>query len=358
MLKEIWKWVLNQQEEKRINEIVNKIKIEIPGFRKGGKLPPKQIVIMHLLKPKYFQMLSKNSICLIEGLEEIYNIPIMSEEELKLIENIPPSHILIKLLSEKEEEKATSLFHYWKEEYGDEGMQKLEEERQVAMEEWLISSKKENQVNESFIENSSIDFKKMEKINKRLEQKIKSLQEELEHSHLKYKIYKEVQEEKEKLTKNEYQQLKLEYIQLQKDHQNNMSLYEVEKLEWQNDKLALLGQVEELQKELRKIEANVLKQNYEKCNQEKKVQKKIYLLGNPHNQSIFLNCPFEVKIVERSEINQVDFADCQEIWGLSYKLDSQIIKNIQKQTDKPVKKIETFKQLKRELEKGLENFEK
>ncbi|WBF57614.1 hypothetical protein HXV90_18180 [Lysinibacillus sp. JK80] len=145
MLKEIWKWVLNQQEDQQISEIVNTVQVVIPGFRKGSKLPPKHIMIMQLLKPKYIQRMANSSISLSGELDEAYDFLNMSDKELESIKNIPPSLILLKLLSGKEEDKAITLFDCWKREHGEEGLQKMEEERKTVMETWLTSVKKDNE---------------------------------------------------------------------------------------------------------------------------------------------------------------------------------------------------------------------
>lgn len=302
------------------------------------------------------------SISLSEELEEEYDLMTMSDQELKSIANIPPSLILLKLLSEKEEDKAISLFNCWKVEHGEEGLRKLEEERQTAMEVWLTSAKKDNEEKTSSnqeIKTSSKEGKKWDKIQKKLEQKLKFLQEELEQLQLEYKAYRDEQKEKVREEKIEYHRLKTEYGQLQQEHRNKILAYQVEKDEWQKEKVALLNQVEMLQKEKSKWHANFLsKESKLENEQEKKVKRKIYLLGNPHNRSIFLNCPFDVTIVERRELDEVDFTDCQEIWGLTYKLDPQLLKHVQRQTNISIKKIETFQQLKQEIEKGREEFAK
>lgn len=359
MSKEIWKWVLTQQSEDRLSEIVNVIKAEIPGFRKGSKLPPNKIIIMNLMKPQNLQKLAKSSISVSEQFNNINDIPKMSMEELKSINDIPPSLVLMKLLTENKEDKAISLFQHWRETYKEEDLLKIEQDCISAIKEQHIQVDHVDQlINEPIKEDTGKELKKLEKMNKKLEQKIKKLHGELDFSNMKYKKQLVEQEEKKKIRDNEYQQLQAEYVQLQKNYNTVIEEFEIEKVEWKKNELSFINEISQLQKEMKKIEISTYNQKSEIEIQDKKAHKKIYLLGNPHNQSIFINCPIEVKIVERSEIDTVDFDDCQEIWGLTYKLDSQIINNLQIETGKSIKKIEIFEQLKKELEKGLEKFEK
>lgn len=362
VLKEIWKWVLNQQEDQQISEIVNTVQVVIPGFRRGSKLPPKHIMIMQLLKPKYIQRMANSSISLSGELDEAYDFLNMSDKELESIKNIPPSLILLKLLSGKEEDKAITLFDCWKREHGEEGLQKMEEERKTVMETWLTSVKKDNEKKESFkeeLEASSKEGGKWEKIQKKLERKLKILQDDFEQLQSEYKAYQDEKKEKEKEEKKEYQLLKTEYNQLQQEYKSEKLSYHVAKENWEKEKVALLLQIETIQNEKIQCYSNLLNQENKLENEkDRKTMRKIYLLGNPHNSSIFLNCPFDVKIVERKELDKVDFTDSHEIWGLTYKLDPQLLKNVQRQTNISIKKIETFQQLKQEIEKGREEYAK
>lgn len=364
MSKAIWKWVLHQQGDQKLSEVMNIIQAEIPGFRKGTRLPPRPMIIMHLMKPKNLERMANTSITMHRIVEEEYDLLTMTERELLGITNIPPSLILLKLLSEKEEDKANSLFEHWKVELGEAGLLKLEKDRQVAMEAWVASKENDKEMEAppfqaESSQTASKDARKWEKVQKKLEQKLQTLQEELEKLQLEYRIYKDEQKEKEKEEKREYHRLKTEHGQLQHEHRTKILAYQVEKEEWKKEREGLLHQIETLEKETKHWKATLLtKEQKQVIKQEKKVKRKIYLLGNPHNRTIFQDCPYEVTIVEREEIGEVDFTKCQEIWGLTYKLDPQLLQSVQKQTKTFVKKIETFQQLKEEIEKGREEIAK
>lgn len=362
MEKDIWKWVFQQLEEDKLSELCKKIPINVPGFRKGASLPPRSLVITQLLKPKNLNKIATIKIVLNEEIELTYPLVSMDEQDLLAIADLPPSLILHKLLSEQEIEKARFLFDRLLEGNGEKGFLKLEDERKEAMKKRFFDNESAKDVPTETNLSSEQGDRKWEKIQKKLDHKIQTLLDRADKIQSEYSTFREEQNKRHQADIKALQQAKSEYGIVLKQSQNNALSFQKEKDEWQKEKKYLLEQIAELEKERSWLHASLLQSQMpkkaEQDEQSLSKKKKIFLLGNPHNNSIFKNCPFDVTVIEREQLEKMDYSHCQEIWGLTYKLDPQVILNIQEQVSVTIKRIETFQQLRKEIEKGCEEHEK
>ncbi|MED4455129.1 hypothetical protein [Metabacillus fastidiosus] len=365
MENQVWKWVLNQQDESELKHLINQLKVKIPGFRKGS-IPKnlKPLVINYLLKPATLTRLSRRKIELHKEMQDKYKFHVMSVEELKNIQDVSPSLILYKLLTEDEGERASSLFVDLLENYGEEGLRELQQERETKMKE--IYFKEDNNENEIILEPAKekldeskvIQDRKTEKISKKLDEKIKSLQFELEKVQSEFKEYREKQKNEQSEKNKQIQKLKEESGLMTKNIEHINSKYREEKIIWELEKNNLILELKKVKEENKSLRDNFLDR---RDNFTTKVglteKKKIYVVGNPRNNRILENAPYELVVVERNEVTEVDWSECDEIWVLMYKIDHRVIADLSSLVKRKLKFFETFQDFKQEIEKGREIYE-
>ncbi|CAG9623291.1 hypothetical protein [Sutcliffiella rhizosphaerae] len=360
MEKELWKWILQQLSDERLKGLCEELRVQVRGFRRGGNIPHhlRPLMIAEVLKQKNFTNLTtKTSVTFHEKLEKKYSFIDMDENALVGIEDIPPSLVLHKLLSVRAIEKATSLYNKYTSQWEPEELKKIEHERSGRLEAYLRELEQEKETKQTTVSKKEVNEeeqldKKWKNLQKKLDKKIKSLQQELDRVQQEFSQYRQAHQEETKKENEELHRLKTENGQLQKDLTTQQRMLEKEKIEWKNEQTALHEKVGVLQKEKSSLHAAILQ--LESCLPPKR---KVALLGNPRNRTVFRDCPCEVRVVERKGLPDFQPAKGEEVWGLLYKLDNRLIQEVEGRLGITVRRIPTFEQFKIAIEEEKASYE-
>ncbi|MGD6780187.1 hypothetical protein ACQCT3_10665 [Sutcliffiella horikoshii] len=373
MEKEVWRFVLQQQSDQRLSYLVQKLDVQVPGFRKNGKITSKvrPLLVTQLLKPKQLGRMSNNEVELHEDWEEVVDWDAISEEALVTIEKVPPSLVLFKLLSRGEKEKAVRVYQAWMDQHGIEELLRVEEERKSEFgDEKKVEAETKNEEaipSPTPVVSSSNEEKRLEKIHKKLEQKIQTLQQELSKVQTEFTEYKKTQKERLDIEKKKVQEQKQETTDAQRACQKvEAALMEKEEA-WKLEKKAWEGKLKTLQEENNALHAKLLNpptppptavEQEVAATVERDEKKKVVLLGNPRNTRIFKDCPCEIRIVEKSDLSSLSIEEGEAVWGLAYKVNDQLLVEAEKRVNQPVARIRTFLELKEKIEKEKGQYEK
>lgn len=349
-MKEIWKWIFNQHSERELSELCLRYQLQIPGFRKGT-IPKnfKSMVISQLLNKRVLDKLIKDPIILSKSFEEKYAFDEMSSKELSEITDIPPSRILIRILSQGATEKAIDTFYLFRGKYKEE-LEKIDFDLRLKL------NSTQERGSDSPFERENEDKSKMvkfEKIQKKLEQKIQTLLEELENTQKELKSTKEQLTRKQREYSIEIQKLKQknvaaeQQLETMQTHLSECEIdlinYEILKNSWEIDKEDLLQKIKEFEYKG--------SENHEK---NQILQPHITIIGDPQNKSVFKKCCFSYSVIAKENIEEMDWNNCEEIWILSYKINYKIIEEIKRYTNIPIIVMNTFTELKETIKKRNE----
>lgn len=347
MHNDIWKWILSQKDNKELSLLSNKLNISVPGFRTGKVIGVNRLIFeKQLLTPKNLNKLTETiKITLTEQYQDldVHNADI---EQLKkeMEDEILPSIMLTKLLTEKLDKKANNLFFS----YTIDELNKLE----------VINRKKM----ESRGQQNKTEIKLKNQI-KKLEQKIEKLTKGVQETNEKYKekcnkLKKELDESKISLLKykseNEKLSSKANHFIIKKEMEKKELTLQInvknKVIEQQKE------QIKKLKEEILIIKNEVRKVNF--INKKKTIN--ILCLGNPHNNSIFSKLPLNIKIVNRSELNSLKLSNnWSEIWILKYRIPKKEIKEIINRFPKNIIiYFDTFQDLKEYIKRGFNEDEK
>lgn len=361
MSTDAWKWMLEQRNEHELGKICSATGTVIPGFR-TGKVPKhlKSMAIKQLLLPKTLNKLRSVPITLTDEWEDKYDFDQMEIEDYKKITDIPPSILLFRLLTHQEDETANELYQAWLDEHGADGLKELENDRveKVENDNKEKGEKSEDAEEQLTAESEKMTETKQKSIQKKLSQKVERLQTELDRTKKELASFKKGQNEKTAHYIKEIEQLKAENGTLRASKKQIEEEYQKELHQWQIEKERLKEEIVKLKQDKSHLSLQVMHMAetaaasapVEETIEEEKVV--IAIVGNPRNNNIFRNSRDDFQIVERNEIQTFNWASCDKIWFLTYRVDRALAAQLPPEATKKIIYIETFKQLKDEVTKG------
>ncbi|MGE6377060.1 hypothetical protein [Peribacillus muralis] len=309
--KDIWKWLLPKFTNDLLYDIYIKQKVVCNGFRVSSikdKNSNRKLYITNLLNKGNFNKLVKWS-------REKMPEPLLTEEQVDTLEleeltEAASKHsamkVLLKLLSENHEKKAIQFFAYLKEE-------KNEILEEAKSEDPAVS--KEGVKKIETVPPSGENPKNIEKIEKKLDQKITKLQEELKKRDTQHKtkveeMVKNHQDLQKKLNEKsqEFGEINQQYEELKKQYQAEKAIWEEDRKHFEEINVLQVAAKEEIP-EVERVED---------------IPIQILVIGKPMYTNQF-NCKkINFTFVEGNDVLNFDFSEPYDAyWVLMYELSSK-----------------------------------
>ncbi|MEC1401150.1 hypothetical protein [Bacillus subtilis] len=345
-VKDIWKWIISRLDSDILYEIYNKENIVCPGFRVNSKTAIKQnrtrLSANLLTKSAHKKMLiwfENISLSVIRknkyGIMEI-------NELVDVCQVYGAVNILIKLISENEEKKASQLFATLQEEANE----LLDISNLILNEKGMFeeSAKKAEKIysEENLNDHRTKSVKQEEKRIKKLEQKMEKLEIQYRKREISYKSRIEQEEKKlqdAQLKLSEYNGKHAELVkekdllvqknlQLEKkikQFEKEIKILKEHKNQWNEERKELEEIIVTVNQKLEEFQSEPNNKGINEMLRETAISKeermRILVIGKPAQTSHFLREYLDFTFVDGEEIsNELNKMNMDEVWVLMYEL--------------------------------------
>ncbi|WP_061809638.1 hypothetical protein [Rossellomorea vietnamensis] len=321
-VKDIWKWLLSKYDNAVLLEIYKNNNLICKGFRTNTiqdvKTNRKRLITNLLSNENYTKLLawSRNN-SLIEGDEKQYKNKEINEL-VELSKEKGATTVLLKLISENEEQLAKQLFATLQ----DETSSLLEIPNQsieisgnnvISNESYL--KKQEQKTKEEVCANKT-EGKKFQ----RLVQKVENLTNELKKRDA---LHKAKVEELEKSQSNSLRKLHEKnhlYGKLLKEREAISNEYEQEKEQWKEERDNFTREIELLEIEVKKLKEDIELKSY-LMDESEEVKIQILVIGRPASLIQFKSEKVKFEFVDANEVHDYEFSnEYNAYWVLLYEL--------------------------------------
>lgn len=288
--------------------------IQIPGFRKGNTPKNmKALIIGNMLNPKNLKKLKINAI--ISNSNEYKIEEILNSKAPEVLKELcttyyPPSKVLEILLINEYVSDANDLFYDLKETYDEEKLDQLESK----LKNKFASKEVPSDTNTSSLSKE----KSSSKVNKKLQEKIKSLESELKKTQTDYKTLRDSNNQKINDKSLQIQTLTTEKGLLKKENRSLKEEAEIKTNEWINHEKALIKQIKKLEtenKELKEIEQKQNDTNSDNWQLETKAN--VTVIGKPNN-SVLKQSSINFTTINKNDALNRDFGEQDEKIGRAH----------------------------------------